>query len=286
MDRAAALAAVSAREVNARRQAAMVESIAGGGGVRTGGITWLRPCCHSAWLARSDQPAIAAGGFGGPRPFDLSVARTEVWLAATACEDVNMDKQGQAYRQLRLRDGRKVYARAVQASDADLLVAYFDAVSQENRDFMHGFRFNRENAEAITADPDDNAWRRVVVVDRAEPGERIVGYSWITPTRETPERKPFLGIGLVDEFTNAGLGQALLRLMIRDAGQVLGLARLWLGVWADNPRAIRAYEAVGFRQDPEMPPKDFDGRKELYMVVAPGSCQTPSGKVVNRSLST
>ena len=174
----------------------------------------------------------------------------------------NMDKQ---YREIGLKDGRRVRARPVERSDADLLMAFFEGITPENQQFMHGFRFDRETAERIAGTLDDRTWYRVVVVDRTESDERIVGYSWIQPL-EAQDAKPFLGIGLVDEFTNAGLGRALLRLMIRDAREVFGLDRLWLGVFADNPRAIRAYEAAGFRQDPDTPPKDFDGRIEVYMV--------------------
>lgn len=163
-----------------------------------------------------------------------------------------------------LRDGRTVQVRTVRRSDTDLFVGFFDDMSPKNRDFMHGFRFDRENAEAITRDPDDGNWYRVVVVAPGPTGERIVGYCWITPVTGP---KPFLGIGIMDEFTNAGLGQGLLRLMVHDARERLGLARVWLGVWSDNPRAMRAYEAVGFREDPDTPRKEFDGRTEVYMVV-------------------
>ena len=173
-----------------------------------------------------------------------------------------MESREHPYRPLRLKDGRTVSARGVQASDTGLFSGYFDGMSQRNREFMHGFRFDREMTERITGALDDETWYRIAVVDQSKSGERIVGYSWIQPLRN-PEAKPFLGIGLVDEFTNVGLGRALLRLMLRDAGRVLGLDRVWLGVFADNPRAIRAYEIAGFTQDPDMPPRDFDGRTEL-----------------------
>ena len=176
-----------------------------------------------------------------------------------------MDAPEDAYRPLRLKDGRTVYARRVRPSDADLFSGYFDGLSPGNQGFMHGFRFDREMAERITGTLEDRTWYRVAVVERTGPGERIVGYSWIQPVGSS-EAKPFLGIGLVDDFTNAGLGRALLRLMLHDAGRVLGLGQVWLGVFADNPRAIRAYEIAGFARDPEMPSRDFNGRIELYMV--------------------
>ena len=180
-----------------------------------------------------------------------------------------MDNPDRQYRELRLKDGRTVRARVVERSDADHFMEFFERISPENRQFMHGYRFDRETAERITRTLDDRTWYRVVVVNQTESGERIVGYSWIQPMA-AQDAKPFLGIGLVDEFTSAGLGRMLLRLMIGDAREVLRLDCFWLGVFADNPRAIRAYEAAGFRDDPDMPPKDFDGRTEVYMVANTG----------------
>ena len=175
-------------------------------------------------------------------------------------------------RQIELRDGRIVRFRNVRRSDTELLLGFFDGLSVQSRDFMHGWsaRCSREHAESITAQADQDSYHGVVVTvpaDQAHPPaseERIVGYSWIADVIEW--RAPGLGIGVVDEYHDMGLGSALLRSMIEDARQ-LGLDRVRLGVWADNPRAIHVYESVGFRSDPGIPPKDFDGRTELYLVV-------------------
>ena len=46
-----------------------------------------------------------------------------------------------------------------------------------------------------------------------------------------------------------GLGQPILRQIIDLAFGEFGANRLWLDVFDDNPRAIRAYQAVGFHED-------------------------------------
>ena len=134
---------------------------------------------------------------------------------------------------------------------------------------MHGWsaRCDQSHAESITAHADSDHWHSLVAVVPAPPGERIVGYSWINGIGG-PDI-PMLGIGIVDEYHNAGLGSKLLRTMIEDARR-LGLERVKLGVWADNLRAVHVYKSVGFRSDPAIPAKDFDGRTELYLVVETG----------------
>ncbi|MDM9644383.1 GNAT family protein [Rhizobium sp. S163] len=54
-----------------------------------------------------------------------------------------------------------------------------------------------------------------------------------------------LGMGLVPAFRGQGLGERLIRLTVDDA-LAKGLLRIELSVHADNVRAIRLYERVGF----------------------------------------
>jgi ribosomal protein S18 acetylase RimI-like enzyme len=169
-------------------------------------------------------------------------------------------------RQAKLKDGRVVHFRSVRSSDTELFMGFFDGLSARSRDFMHGWsaRCNLDHARSITAQAESDDYHGLVVVVPAPPGERIVGYSWIDGIRGPG--MPMLGIGIVDEYHDVGLGSRLLRIMIADA-QRLGLDRVKLGVWADNARAVHVYGSVGFRQDPALPSKDFEGRIEHYMVV-------------------
>jgi ribosomal protein S18 acetylase RimI-like enzyme len=172
-------------------------------------------------------------------------------------------------RNVELRDGRIVQFRNVRSSDAELFLGFFDGLSAESRDFMHGWstRCDRKQAESIAAQAGSGDRYGLVTLAPVSPKERIVGYSWISGIEGADI--PLLGIGVIDEYHNVGLGRALLRLMIDDARR-LGLERVRLGVWADNPRAIHVYKSVGFKSDPAIPPKDFDGRTELYLVFETG----------------
>jgi ribosomal protein S18 acetylase RimI-like enzyme len=137
---------------------------------------------------------------------------------------------------------------------------------------MHGWSADTactpEHAEAVTAKTHADDHCALVLLDRAPPHERIVGYCWIDGLGNK-DAIPMLGIGIIDEYHEVGMGKALLLLMIEQA-RMLGLDRIKLGVWADNPRAIYVYQGVGFQTEPTLPAKEFDGRAEIYMVVATG----------------
>ena len=173
-------------------------------------------------------------------------------------------------QRIRLNDGRTVRVRHARATDTELFLRFFAGLSAKKRDFMHGWSgagaCTQEHAESLAAKTQGDDHCALVVLDRAPPHERIVGYCWIDGLGNN-DPIPMLGIGVIDEYHEVGLGKSLLRLMI-DQARTLGLDRIQLGVWADNPRAIHVYQSVGFETDPAIPAKDFDGRTEIYMVVA------------------
>ena len=167
--------------------------------------------------------------------------------------------------QKNLRDGRIVNLRAVQADDGERFQEFYAGLSAQSRDFMHGWRglCATEQADKLVRRAADADHAALVAVSPA-PQERIVGYCWLDGVRVT--EIPMLGIGVIDAYHEAGLGRVLLRAMIAQAGS-LGAAQVRLGVWLDNTRALHLYRAIGFRDDATMPPRDFAGRTELYMLV-------------------
>ncbi|HEY1614601.1 MAG TPA: GNAT family protein [Rhizomicrobium sp.] len=115
-----------------------------------------------------------------------------------------------------------------------------------------------------------------VVRDALEP--RLLGFltlSSIHPVHRSAE----LGIRIGGEAQRGrGLGKAALRLGLSYAFDHLNLNRVQLTVFADNTRAIRAYEAVGFEHEGRMRHAAFiDGQWTDVLVMAalrPGSKPT------------
>ncbi len=164
--------------------------------------------------------------------------------------------------QVPLRDGRSVDIRAGRADDGDRFLRFFDGLSAQSRDFMHGWTqaCSPEFAGQLAARATAADHRAIVAVAEGQ----IVGYCWIDGLHVND--MPMLGIGIIDAYHEAGLGRVLLRLMVEWAGE-LGAKQVRLGVFTDNARGIHVYRKVGFVDDPTMPAKVFDGRTELYMAV-------------------
>ena len=58
-----------------------------------------------------------------------------------------------------------------------------------------------------------------------------------------------IGMAVHDAFAGRGAGSALLRALIEQADRWLGLSRIELTVWTDNPHAIALYERFGFERE-------------------------------------
>lgn len=77
--------------------------------------------------------------------------------------------------------------------------------------------------------------------------DRVVGWCDVLPTHgESRAHVGILGIGLLPEFRGLGVGAALTRAAI-DRAWEKGLTRLELTVRADNIRAKRLYDRLGFQ---------------------------------------
>lgn len=80
-------------------------------------------------------------------------------------------------------------------------------------------------------------------------GERVVGWCDIQRgTRETQSHRGALGMGIIEGYRDQGLGWRLITATL-DAARSRGFHRVELDAHADNPRAIRLYEKVGFKHE-------------------------------------
>lgn len=56
------------------------------------------------------------------------------------------------------------------------------------------------------------------------------------------------GIAITASMQNKGYGKEALKRSVEYGFNELGLTRIYLGVYADNPRAIHVYESCGFKE--------------------------------------
>ena len=141
-----------------------------------------------------------------------------------------------------LKDGRRIKIRTYESSDKEGLISMYAGLSEESLQWSMP-PYNRERIEWWTS----NLENRIVLI--AHDGERIAGHLQISigtspRFREMGELFTYLH----QDYQNVGLGAALLREGIRIARE-RHLHRVELTVIADNHRAIRLYEKIGFQRE-------------------------------------
>ena len=79
-------------------------------------------------------------------------------------------------------------------------------------------------------------------------GDDIVGYITLRTPADNPAEQR-LGFVIVDDSKRGrGLGKALVSMAVKYAYEKLGATKVSLGVFENNPSAIRCYEATGFHR--------------------------------------
>ena len=78
--------------------------------------------------------------------------------------------------------------------------------------------------------------------------QRVIGWADITrPQNERLAHRGFLGMGLVPEARGQGLGSQLLERALNHAQQI-GIEKIELSVYSNNPAAIALYHKFGFQK--------------------------------------
>jgi len=141
-----------------------------------------------------------------------------------------------------LKDGRRLTIRNYDSSDKEALVAMYAGLSPEA--VRWGLPpYDRAKVERLTS----NLEYKINLIALSD--SRIVGHLQIY----TIPMRQMNGIGelliyLHQDFQNVGLGTAMMREGIRET-RVRGWRRVRLTVVAENHRAIRSYEKVGFERE-------------------------------------
>ena len=150
-------------------------------------------------------------------------------------------------KRIQLRTGQLLVLRQVHPEDARAMLDYLERTSAETH-FMvrlpEEVTFSMEEEQVLLADCLSSD-RRIMLA--AFDGDRIVGNVAISPAGERYKirHRANLGIAIVQEYCNCGLGSILMREAITFAGEA-GYEQVELGVFADNEPALRLYHKCGF----------------------------------------
>jgi RimJ/RimL family protein N-acetyltransferase len=101
----------------------------------------------------------------------------------------------------------------------------------------------------------------LVIEVKSEAGWAMIGNSSFFNV-DWRVRSAELGIVIGDKaYWNQGYGTQAMRLLVHHGFTTLNLNRIFLRVYEDNPRAVRAYEKAGFFQEGRMRQGEYhDGR--------------------------
>lgn len=141
-----------------------------------------------------------------------------------------------------LKNGRKVGLRSYLPSDREGLVSMYASLSAETLLWSMP-PYNRQRVERMTSYLENSI--NLVALDEG----KIVGHLQISiGTSPRFREMGDLFIYLHQDYQNLGLGAALMTEAIRLARE-RGMHRVELTVVANNHRAIRLYEKVGFQRE-------------------------------------
>ncbi|MCE5236273.1 MAG: N-acetyltransferase [Clostridiaceae bacterium] len=147
-----------------------------------------------------------------------------------------------------LKDGRTVaFSRPGRENAAEML-AFLSAVGKES-DFLLNdgtimFTLGQEE-DFLEASAKDALGG--IFVGRVG-GELICSFGLTTSPRERARHNVTIGLTVLKSYWGLGIGSAIFSYALDFARETGILKNMWLGVRADNERAIALYEKFGFRE--------------------------------------
>jgi len=154
----------------------------------------------------------------------------------------------------------KITVRPATEDDAEAFARVFADRSASNGTLQHPYT----SAEIWRTRLAGNVGTRQVSFAAVVNG-RVVGNAGVHPVSDSPRYKHVcsLGISIADAYQGRGVGRALMNACLDFADNWANYARVELTVHADNARAIKLYESLGFV--PEGRHRDFSFREGGYV---------------------
>ncbi len=148
-----------------------------------------------------------------------------------------------------LKDGRKALLRSPKEEDIEGALEYL-RVSAGETDFLMRYpeecgKYTYENEKAFfeSANADPNKAVLLCIVDGKVAGNCDIDFRSAIKVRH----RASIGIALISEFWNLGIGTKMFHEMIRIAKEHGDVTQLELGFVEGNSRARALYEKMGFR---------------------------------------
>jgi ribosomal protein S18 acetylase RimI-like enzyme len=100
-------------------------------------------------------------------------------------------------------------------------------------------------------------------------GTRLVGYARLDRGLGEAATLGVVALTMLEAFRRKGLGEALMRRLLRMAHDTAGMREVWLSVRPDNTPALHLYEKLGFIRDANRPSGQWASSGEITMLWLP-----------------
>lgn len=154
----------------------------------------------------------------------------------------------------------KITVRAATEDDAEAFAKVFSDRSASNGTLQHPYT----STEVWRTRLAGNVGPQQVVLAAVVNG-RVVGNAGIHAVSDNPRKKHVcsLGISIAQRYQGRGVGRTLMNACLDFADHWANYARVELTVHADNTRAIKLYESLGFQHEGRL--RDFSFREGGYV---------------------
>lgn len=154
----------------------------------------------------------------------------------------------------------KITVRPATEDDAEAFAKVFADRSASNGTLQHPYT----SPEVWSTRLAGNVGTRQVVLAAVVNG-RVVGNAGVHAVSDNPREKHVcsLGISIAHRYQGRGVGRALMNACLDYADHWANYARVELTVHADNARAIKLYESLGFQHEGRL--RDFSFREGGYV---------------------
>lgn len=161
------------------------------------------------------------------------------------------------------KDGIEVILRTPKLSDLDDLLAFINALADENLDVLPELSRKTQQEEA------DWLNKRLIDIENdkvigvvAEVDGRVIANSEVIVEGRSRTHVGQIGISVGRSYRDRGIGTEMMKTLI-DETRSLGLKVLVCRVFASNQRARHVYETVGFKETGRVPLRIY--RKGQYI---------------------
>jgi ribosomal protein S18 acetylase RimI-like enzyme len=155
-------------------------------------------------------------------------------------------KEGTIYRSFTARDGRNVTLRAPKWADLNDMLHFINSLVEEKAMIMMNEKQTRDSEIGWLTTLLGNVEKDKMVAVVAEVEGSFAGSCEITPKRGYSSHLGSLGISLLAEYRDAGIGQEMM-LEAEKQARHLGVEVVDLEVFDVNERAIHTYEKLGYK---------------------------------------